>query len=58
MRGSKAKRLRKEARLILQQGHQMGVHKPVAGQILTNPVRYLYQALKGRNHVQLQITGG
>ena len=49
MRGSKAKALRRYAFQAIQHGIQMQVRKSGGTQALSNPVRYLYQNLKGKN---------
>lgn len=53
MRGRKAKVLRRLALQMLQHGTTFSLPKPPAGQMLSTPVRYLYQALKGRNRVTI-----
>ena len=53
MRGTKAKALGRAALTVLQHGTTISMKAPVNGQALTTPVRYLYQALKGRNSITI-----
>lgn len=53
MRGTKAKQLRKEALCLTRLGRGLAVRRPAQGQVISQPFRYLYQALKGRTSVQL-----
>ena len=58
MRGSKAKALRRYAFQAIQHGIQMQVRKSGDQQAISNPVRYLYQSLKGKNTNLIYSRGG
>lgn len=53
MRGTKAKALRRFATLRTQHAIKYDVTRNHPKQIISGPVRYLYQALKGKNTIKL-----